>query len=184
MMPGSKRKPIVLSYNHIRDAICSICDKEDRFMLAVAYANGCRVGEIVQVVAEDIEIKGDFVYVATPVLKKRARFVPKRAPPIYRKLEGWLVDIVLGYAEGKQGRLVSYGIRTAQRRFEKYFECTSHSFRHTRATHCFTLFGMSMREVAEFFMISEKALADWCMRYGHLERSALEKRMIGLEEFE
>jgi integrase len=77
----------------------------------------------------------------------------------------------------KQGRLIDYGIRTAQRRFEKYFGCTSHSFRHTRATHCFRHLGFSERFIQEYFKISPTTLVEWCERYGHVNTKDLEEKL-------
>lgn len=173
-MPGEKREAIAMSYRYIKQGIKAIDSPQDQFLMAVSYANGTRVSEALKVRDSDIEIKERFVYITTPVLKKRGPIVPKRAPPISRELESWLTNIIIGYSKGKEGKLIRYGKRTAQRRFDQYFGCTSHSFRHTRATHCFKHFGMTMEKVRLYFRISPRSLADWIVRYGHLDRTDLE----------
>lgn len=146
-------------------------------MLAVSYANGTRVSEVVGIVSGNVNWNDEFVYITTPVLKKRYYVTPSRAPPISRKGEPWLADIIIGYVEGKEGKLISYGKRTAQRRFDKYFDCTAHSFRHTRATHCILNLNMGMRLIADYFKLSPKGLSDWVMRYGHLDREDQEEHL-------
>lgn len=177
---GEQRGPIAFSYSDIKNRLTSMPNTEDRLLFAVSYANGTRVAEAITVKAEDIDITEEFVYITTPVLKKRGETVPKRSPPISRRLEPWLADIIIEGVEGKEGRLIKYSKRTAQRRFEKYFECISHSFRHTRATHCFTVLKMSIRMVAEYFRIAPRTLSDWVMRYGHLDRRDLETHLRGV----
>lgn len=186
-MPGEKREAVAFSYEEIKEGLLAINDDLDQFMLSASYANGTRVGEIIGISTGDIEATDEFVYLSTPVLKKRKPVLMHRAPPINRRYkrtsprqpepEGWLADIVLGYTVGREGKLIGYSVRTAQRRFEKYFRCTSHSFRHTRATHCFTKLGMSMRMVADYFKIAPRTLSDWVMRYGHLDRQDLEAHL-------
>lgn len=180
-MPGTKRKPIAFSYEEIKNGLLSIPNKEDRFMLAVSYANGTRVSEVIGIKKGDIDVTDEFISIATPVKKKRGNVVPLRAPPISKKLEPWLADIIVDYVKENNGALISYSKRTAQRRFEKYFHCTSHSFRHTRATHCFTKLRMSMRMVAEYFRIAPVTLNDWVMRYGHLDKQDIEQHLRRIE---
>lgn len=167
---------MAFGYHELKERLQAIPDMQDRFMLAVSYANGTRVSEALAVKAEDIDVTENFVYISTPVLKKRKGLI-YRAPPISRQLEEWLAKIVVGYSAGKSGRLIGYSKRTAQRRFDQYFGCTSHSFRHTRATHCFTVLKMSSRMVAEYFKLSPRGLTDWIMRYGHLDRADIEHHL-------
>lgn len=196
-MTGKKREAMVFSYEEIKKGLLSIPDQQDQFMLAASYANGTRVGEVVGIKRSDVTWNEQFVYIETPVLKKRKKEkgMVKRAPPINRREivgdngsipEAWLANIIIGYCEGpepagclvprqeKTGRLIDYGVRTAQRRFEKYFHCTSHSFRHTRATHCFQYLKFGERLIQEYFRLSPRGLGDWCSRYGHLNRHDLE----------
>lgn len=176
-MPQNQRAPTTFTYKEIKNGILSVGNKEDRFLLSIAYGNGCRVGEITNITRGDVDWNDEFVYVTTPVLKKRYYVTPSRAPPISRKGEPWLADLIIGYVEGRHGRLISYGKRTAQRRFNQYFDCTSHSFRHSRATHCILNLNMSMRLIAEYFKLSPKGLSDWIMRYGHLDREDQEDHL-------
>lgn len=174
-----QRAPVAFAYDEVKNMILSIGDKTDRFVLAVCYANGCRVSEVLGVRAEDIELTDEFVYIETPVLKKRklttGKGIMKRAPPISRKGEAWLTELILDYAAGKRGSLVPYSKRTIQRRFDQYCDCTSHSFRHTRASHCLKHLGYSMEQVSMYFRLSPRGLTDWILRYGHLSMSDLEK---------
>jgi len=181
---GDKRKPVLFTYNGIKLGIEAVVVPEDQFLFAASYANGTRISEIINIRKGNIRVEPDFVHINTPVLKKRdSKWM--RGPPINRRSwendariagEAWLANIILGYIENKgdEDRLIPYSIRTAQRRFDKYFNCTSHSFRHTRATHCFTELKMNMRQVAEWFRLSYKTLNDWAMRYGHLNVGDLE----------
>lgn len=180
-MPGTKQKPIAFSYEGIKRRILAVGNKMDRFMFAVSYANGTRVSEILNLCANDIDIDEEFIYIQTPVRKKRRNDV-YRAPPISRKGEPWLAYIISNYVKDYEGELseyvlITYSKRTAQRRFEEFFDCTSHSFRHTRVTHCFTVLGMSERLIAEYFRISPSSLGDWIMRYGHLNRKDLKAHL-------
>ena len=177
MMSGVKRKPIAFAYGEIRRGLEKISNKEDQFMLAVSYANGTRVSEVVGIRASDVEVSKEFVFVITPVFKKRTGIVPHRSPPISRVGEKWLTDILVSYSKGKRGKLISYSKRTAQRRFDEYFGCTSHSFRHTRAAHCLRILGMSMMKIQVYFGLSPKGLTDWITRYGHLDREDLEEHL-------
>ena len=147
-------------------------------MFAVSYANGTRISEVLGLRASDVEVGEDFIYIQTPVLKKRKwKGKMYRAPPISIKGETWLADIIAGYVGGKEGKLISYSKRTAQYRFDEYFDCTSHSFRHTRAMHCFRVLGMSMEKVGLYFRLSPRGLTDWIMRYGHLDATDLEQHL-------
>lgn len=176
MNPG-QRKPMAFSYEEIKNGLLSIGNAEDRFMLAVSYANGTRVSEVVGLKAVDIDITEEFIYITTPVKKKRYRTELHRAPPISRKGEKWLADLIIRYVEGKTGKLISFGVRTAQRRFNSYFGCTSHSFRHTRAMHGLTVLKLSMPKIQAYFKLSPKGLTDWIIRYGHLDREDLEQHL-------
>ena len=175
-MPGTKRKPIAFSYSEIKDHILSIGDEMDKFMFAASYANGTRVSEVLGLRASDVVTGKDFIYIQTPVLKKRRHDV-YRAPPISIKGEYWLAKIINNYVAGKEGKLITYSKRTAQNRFNEYFDCTSHSFRHTRAMHCFRVLGMSMEKVGLYFRLSPRGLTDWVMRYGHLDSTDLEQHL-------
>lgn len=186
---SGQRKPTIFSYDEVKEKLLyGITVPEDLFMLAVSYANGTRVSEMVGIRRGDIEWNDRFLYVSTPVKKKRTDLDVRRAPPINRRYEkeyprqaepeGWLADIIISYAVvWDRPLLIPYGVRTAQRRFEKYFGCTSHSFRHTRVTHCFTRLGMDMRQVTEYFRIEPRTIPDWVVRYGHLDRRALEEHL-------
>ena len=194
-MAINQRQATILDYELVKETILNMPDKTDQFMLAVSYANGTRVSEVIPITTSDIDFTDKFVYVYTKVLKKRKQKNVLRGPPISRTKEKWLADIILSYlapkkAEWEQARnkalstnspvppplkLIDYGVRTAQRRFDKYFRCTAHSIRHTRATHCLNIFGMSMRMVLEFFKISPRGSGEWIMRYGHLDTKEIEK---------
>lgn len=175
---------MVFSYSEIKELILSIGDDLDRFILAVAYANGTRVGELKGLRVKDIEIDADFVYITTPVLKKRGLVVPKRAPPISRVGEPWLSGTIMDFIKGKEPSLVliPYSKRTLQNRFQEYADCTSHSFRHTRAMHMIRHFKMSMEKVKLFFRLSPSGLVAWIDTYGHLDTEDLKEhyRDIGM----
>lgn len=175
-----KRPPIVFSYEEIKRLILAIDDKQDQFLFATSYANGTRIHEIIGIKAGDISWTDEFVYITTPVLKKRGN-IPLRAPPIIRTKEAWLANIIIDFVQEKTGKLIHLSVRTAQRRFDKYFNCTSHSFRHTRATHCFTVLKMSSRMVAEYFRLSPRGMGQWVMTYGHLDRGDMEEHLKGVK---
>lgn len=180
-MPGTKRKPLSFEYDDIMNHILSIGDKADRFLFAVSYANGTRISEALGVRAEDIRVDKGFLFIETTVLKKRRPGIV-RAPPIWIAGEPWLAEIILGYVAGRRGRLIHYSKRTAQRRFDSCFDCTSHSFRHTRATHCFLVLGLSMEMVRLYFRLSPRGLTDWIVRYGHLDMEDLKGKIRGAFE--
>lgn len=194
-MHTPQRPAKVLQYQDIKETIENVPDNTDQFLFAISYANGTRVSEAMGVTAEDITWNNDFVYVRTKVLKKRTKKELWRNPPISRTKEKWLANIILSHAMPVKAKweqnkneeivlgnpvpaapkLIRYCVRTAQRRFDHYFKCTSHSFRHTRATHCIVLFGMNMHMVVDFFRVSPRASMEWAMRYGHLETKDIEK---------
>lgn len=172
----------MFTYPEVKDLILSIGDRLDRFILAVAYGNGCRVGELKGLRVKDIEKDNDFVYITTPVLKKRGLVVPKRAPPISRVGEPWLSGIVLDFIKGRDPNevLIPYSKRTLQYRFQEYADCTSHSFRHTRAMHMLRQFKMSMEEIKLFFRLSPSGLVAWIDTYGHLDVEDLKEHYKSL----
>ena len=177
-MPGIKRKPVAFSYIEIKNHILSISDKTDRFMFACSYGNGTRISEVLGLRTADIEIGDEFIYIQTPVLKKRNwKGKMYRAPPISIKGEAWLAEIIIDYVSNREGLLIPYSKRTAQYRFDEFFDCTSHSFRHSRAMHCFRVLGMSMEKVGLYFRLSPRGLTDWIMRYGHLDSTDLEQHL-------
>lgn len=176
-MPGIKRPPKVFDYEEIKNLILCIPDATDRFILAIAYANGTRVGELKGLQAKDIVWDNDFVYITTPVLKKRGLVVPKRNPPISRFGEEWLANLIISYVEHLKPdtNLVPFCKRTLQYRFQQYADCTAHSFRHTRAMHMLRYFKMSMEKIRLFFRLSPTGLVSWIARYGHLDTEDLKQ---------
>jgi len=177
-----KRAAKAFEYDEIKHLILSISDARDQFLFAVMYANGARVGEVINVKAEDIDWNRDFVYVNLPVFKKRMEQPPKRSLPIYRDREEWLANIIIKYSFGKQGKLYPYSKRTAQKRIDSWMGCTSHSLRHSRVTHCLKRLKMGLPMVAAYFKISPRGLTDWIMRYGHYDTGDIEQHLKGMDK--
>ena len=183
------REPVVFGYEEVRNLILSIGDRQDRFVLAVAYANGARVGELLGLKAGAVQVDTEWCLVTTPVLKKRG-YVPKRNPPISKAGEPWLYGIIASFVQGRDRDdvVIPYSKRTIQYRFEKYGGCISHSFRHTRAFHCLTELGMNMEDLLVFFGLSPRGLGHWLTVYGHMSvdnlKLKLNKKFPGIKKAE
>jgi integrase len=181
-LPRPKRPAKAFEYQEIKDLLLSIPNVEDKFLIALMYANGARVGEAINVRGKDIDWNKDFVYINLPVFKKRKEIPPKRNIPISREKESWLADLIINYAVGKKGKLYRFTKRTAQKRVDKWLNCTSHSLRHSRVTHCLKKLKMGLPMVAKYFNISPRGFSDWIMRYGHYDTGDFEQHIKGLDK--
>lgn len=177
-----KRKPQLFLYETLQERAIAIPNNLDKVMVLSSYANGSRVLETCTLQFSDYEWNNEFLYIHSDVLKKRKQTAPKRYNPISRLLEPWITEPVITYIQSNRSAEIDnkkvwpFTKRTAQRRFDQYFGTISHAMRHNRATHLMVKFDYSIRDLANYFVLSPASLADWAMRYGHLERSHLEDK--------
>jgi len=194
---GKYRPAKVYPYNDLKEIIEGIPDSLDQFLVAVTYATGGRVSEATSLSFNNFEMDGDILRITIPVKKKRRRVRDKdgnlpvkreeysvlRAPPTSVLQEKWLVDIIWGWV--KRQRLSPLDdrkawlptIRTAQRRFVDIMDDKPHNMRHNRATHLRKHFDYDMKDLQDFFQLSDKGMLNWMRTYSHVGRSRLDDKM-------
>lgn len=142
-------------YQVIKERIEGISIEGTRACIAMLYATGCRVSELLKIEAENVRKETDrqgreIVRVYAPVLKKREpddRFIA-----ISLKDEGWLAEIVFNYAFGKHGQLFQKSRATIWRWCKEFDnEINPHGWRKIRASHLVTVFGYNGHQLKAFF---------------------------------
>lgn len=178
-MPGDKREAAFFRYDRMKERLLEIPDALDRLLCMVTYANGNRIGETIRLTYADFVWTPTFLRIKSPVLKKRGS-KERRNCPIHRKIESWLTEPIIDYIDSERlapedsRKIWKKSKRTAQTRINKWLGCISHSLRHSRASHLMQEYGYSFPDLKAYFSLADKTLADWAMRYGHLEKSHLE----------
>lgn len=145
--------PIVLSREEIKQIIGSIKNEKHHLMIALAYAGGLRVSEIVNLRIRDIDLNELTIHL------KGAKGNKDRITVFPEKLKGKIEKLAAGrnsndyfFASERGGKLTE---RTAQITFEKAKQtakiarpATFHSLRHSFATHLLEN-GVDVRYVQE-----------------------------------
>ena len=193
------RQPKVFLYDEFQGIVKQITNPLHRTLILVTYANGARIGEACKILWDGINWDDEFLTISQQVFKKRGTSVPIRSPPIDRIKEAWLTEPIIefikpfkenylkavmearlaGEPEPEPPKLWSFTPRYARILIDKYLNCTPHSLRHTRATHCITIGKMNLRFVAEYFRIAPSSLGEWVVRYGHLDTEDLKEHLRG-----
>ncbi|MEK7158982.1 MAG: site-specific tyrosine recombinase/integron integrase [Patescibacteria group bacterium] len=135
-----KRLPVILSRDEIARIIASIKNVKHRLMIALAYAAGLRVSEVVNVRIKDVDLDGLQLHV------KQGKGNKDRITVLPEKLKNDILQFIAGkspddylFASERGGKLTK---RTAQIIFERAMkkagvvtDATFHSLRHSFATH-------------------------------------------------
>ena len=148
-----KHLPVVLSENEIKKILDSISNKKHKLILALIYAAGLRVSEIVRLKIKDLDFENNLLIVRQSKSKKdRQTLIPK-------KLTKALKDSVQNknandyiFESNRDGRLTE---RSVQKVFLKALKsakikkpATCHSLRHSFATHLLEK-GINIRYIQE-----------------------------------
>lgn len=148
-----KRLPVVLSKSEIKSILNSISNIKRQLIIALIYAAGLRVSEVVRLKVENFDFdRKIFIIRQSKGLKDRRVLIPG-------KLNRYLYDLVLDknkddyvFSNNQGGRLTE---RTIQKVFEKALKnakikkpATCHSLRHSFATHLLEK-GVDIRYIQE-----------------------------------
>ena len=145
--------PIVLSRDEIQSILTAISNEKHNLMIALAYAGGLRVSEIINLKVKDINLSELTIHIkGAKGNKDRITILPEKLVQNIEKLisNKDLNDFV--FVSERGGRLTE---RTAQKIFENAFkktgiqkDATFHSLRHSFATHLLEN-GVDVRYVQE-----------------------------------
>lgn len=156
----SKSLPVVLSRNEIEEILKATLNAKHRLLLALSYASGLRVSEVINLKVQDIDLPELVIHVKEAKGKKdRITVFPERLTTDIQNLIAGKDknDFVFASERGarlsaRQGKLTT---RTAQKVFENSLKksgikknATFHSLRHSFATHLLEN-GIDVRYVQE-----------------------------------
>jgi len=135
-----KRLPIILSRDEVKRVIDSIKNKKHRLMVALAYAAGLRVGEVVSLCVEDVDCDNLMLTVRQGKGRKdRVTVLPKSLLCDLRAMARGRSGNEIFFESERGGRLTR---ATAQAIFRKALRIAKiqknasfHSLRHSFATH-------------------------------------------------
>ncbi len=170
----SKKLPVVLSRDEIRDLLSVVVNKKHRLMLALAYGAGLRVSELVSLRVGDLD--GDFIWV------RNGKGAKDRVTLFPEKLRSEVASLVFGrgvrdyvFESERGGKLTS---RTAQKVFAVGIRRAGilkaagfHSLRHSFATHLLEN-GVDIRYVQELLGHSSIRTTQ---RYTHVSKRGLSR---------
>ncbi len=149
----SKKLPVILSREEIQQLVASIKNFKHRTLIALAYASGLRVSEVVRLKVRDVAQSELILHI------KDAKGGKDRITIIPEKLRNDFIILMAGkeaddyvFASERGGRLCE---RTAQKVFEHALKkarimkpATFHSLRHSFATHLLEN-GVDLRSIQE-----------------------------------
>lgn len=149
----TKRLPIVLSRQEIKEIIDSIKNLKHKLIISLAYGAGLRISEVVNLKVKDINLEELTIHLKNAKGKKdRITIFPEK---IKNDLQNLIADKNLGdylFESERGGKLTE---RTAQKVFENALritrvkkDATFHSLRHSFATHLLEN-GVDVRYVQE-----------------------------------
>lgn len=135
-----QRLPVVLTHTEIEQLIAALTNRKHRLMLALAYAAGLRVSEVVNLRVGDLDLEG------TSLVVREGKGNKDRVSVISAKLIGELTKLISAkeldeyvFESDRGGKL---SVRAAQAVFARAIkragikrQATFHSLRHSFATH-------------------------------------------------
>ena len=136
----SKKLPIVLSRNEIKEIIDMTSNSKYKLMISLGYACGLRVSEAVQIKVADLDIDELVIHI------KEAKGKKDRISVLPKKLQNDLRNIVAGknsedfvFGSNRGGKLTTTSLqkifRQSLAKTEIKKNATFHSLRHSFATH-------------------------------------------------
>lgn len=145
--------PIVLSRNEIQQILAVIYNEKHRLMIALAYAGGLRVSEVINLKVKDVDLLGLTIHLkGAKGNKDRITIFPEKLNKEIEKMLGGKEMNEYVFASERGGKLSE---RTAQKVFENALkksginkEASFHSLRHSFATHLLEN-GVDVRYVQE-----------------------------------
>jgi integrase len=121
-------------YRTVRDMVSRIYDTRSKALCTTTYGTGARVGEVIQLVKEDIVLEEEHLLISLPTLKNRLH--PRRIIPIHRKNESWVIEPILKWKElCDTDKLFNFSSRRARHLIQKELKVHPHFLRHSRLTH-------------------------------------------------
>lgn len=185
---GPYRKPPKWPYPFTRQQILGIQDQHKQALIAIAYANGMRLNEVLAIKFNDFSFTDEYLYINQIVLKK-AKASPDekktRAPPTSVKNELWLCDLIKNYIkqnskppqETDDRRLFTFNQRTAQRIVNDLLGIKFHSLRHLRVRHLRQYLNYDLPLIQQFFNLSNRGLVKWINTYADINTKVLEEHL-------
>lgn len=149
----SKKLPVVLSREEIKNIINVIRNPKHKLIISLAYAAGLRIGEVVSLKVKDVDLEELVIHL------KNAKGKKDRITIFPEKIKAELQNLIAGknpdnyFFESERGGKLTE--RTAQKIFENALreinikkDATFHSLRHSFATHLLEN-GVDVRYVQE-----------------------------------
>lgn len=126
------------TYEQIKAMIENVQGLQYRALFSIMYGTGCRVGELVQIRAQDCyleDVKGQTVFLVK-IFTEKNRKQKMRICPINCEKEYWIVKPIADYIGSREkGLLFDYSTRWVNMLCHKLFGWNPHNLRHARYTH-------------------------------------------------
>jgi integrase/recombinase XerD len=153
--PRSRRLPVVLSSEEIRDLLCRVEDPRYRMCLTMQYSCGLRISEAARLEVGDIDSDAMAVRVNQGKGRKdRCVLLPERTLELLR--EYWRIDrppVYLFQSEHSSGHVQDWTVRRCFRAVVREMglkkRVKPHTLRHSYATHLLER-GVPLRVIQEF----------------------------------
>jgi integrase len=136
--------------------------QETSEIIALTYATGSRISELIQIVPEDITIENNYLQIICPVLKKRKQTNFKRIA-LVRIDETWLTQPILNLCK-KTKPLTPLITHNRFKLFRIIKEATGlnpHMFRAIRASHLVKIHKFNGHQLKHFFGWSSVSPSDF-----------------------
>ncbi len=158
-----KIDPTHYSLNKIKTIITELPPREQQ-IVALAYATGSRVSELIQITPEDITQDNNYMYISCRVLKKR-KYTDKNKKRIalIRLDETYLIIPIKQLVKETHANkpLINLHRTTVFRLLKTSTGINPHSFRAIRATHLSTVHKFTAHQLKAFFGWSSVAPSDF-----------------------
>jgi integrase/recombinase XerD len=160
-----KIDPLYYTEERLQNILTNLPKREQR-IVALAYATGARVSELIQITKEDISIEEGYMNISCKVLKKRKKDEQnQRRLAIVRLDETWVITPINELlAESLPGKpLINYNRVTLYRWLKGKTGINPHGFRAIRATHLAKK-GFTAHQLKHFFGWSSVSPSDYYVR--------------------
>ncbi len=136
----SKKLPVILSRNEIKDIIAETKNQKYRLMISLGYASGLRVSEIIDLKVKDLNLNEQIIHLKqTKGKKDRITIFPEKLVSDFKNLIAGKTGKDFVFKSSRGGKLTTASL---QKMFKKSLkkayiqkDATFHSLRHSFATH-------------------------------------------------
>jgi len=178
-----KRDHKVIEKGILINGIRSIDNFRDRCFFTILYLTCCRRGEVLAMRVGDLtRIDGGYLFNMLnekhrpPMNRKIIPIMDAVEDPIFPSL---MTTVALLYEKNqgmdKDNKIFPISRETVRKKCDKYFNTTTHSFRHTRTTHYNTIYGYSEPVIAKLRGDVDTKMAS---RYTHLRHKDIIDHML------